>query len=218
MTRKWILFASLLCGCVVASLVGVMAFTGHRADASITVGHPDVLTNASEQEVGQVALAATARNFPTRSGTAQIALGRRVARDDLPKLGLQGIPQTTIEEPPLMLVIIRGDFGKPNLPGTGNIGQQFKYIGYVYDLWAGIPTLVIASPDGHEFRMALNDPSLPMSPPVVATAPVPSQGPLLHYGQIVPGVTPQMNRNSTPTAAQSRGTGTTALPTSAAKP
>ncbi len=75
--------------------------------------HPDVLTNASEEEVGQHALAQVQEDFVVRGGAPRVLLARRVTRDDLPALDLPHIPKVVIEEPPLMLVIIKGDFGPP---------------------------------------------------------------------------------------------------------
>ncbi len=72
--------------------------------------HPDVLTNASEEEVRRHALAKVQQDFVVRGGAPRVVLTRRVTRDDLPALDLPRIPRATIEEPPLMLVIIKGDF------------------------------------------------------------------------------------------------------------
>ncbi len=64
--------------------------------------------------------------------------------------------------------------------------QHFSYVAYIYDLWAGSPTVWMASPTGGEFRAALNDPTLPA---VAAPAEVPFIGqttPSLHYGETAP--------------------------------
>ncbi len=89
------------------------AFNPATATADGGWSHPDVLTNASAEEVGQHALAQVRQDFVVRGGAPRVLLARRVTRDDLPALDLPHIPKVVIEEPPLMLVIIKGDFGPP---------------------------------------------------------------------------------------------------------
>jgi hypothetical protein len=173
-------------GIVGIVLVGVMALSAGRANAA-GHGHPDALTHASPEQVGKIALAEARRDFVVRGGVPRVVLARRVARDDLPKLALPPIPKTTFEDPPLTLVIIKGDFGAWLGPSIVHDGppEHFAYVGYVYDLWAGSPELSMASPDGGQFRTALADPSLPIIPTPAAipfTGPV---APLHHYGDTV---------------------------------
>lgn len=169
------------------ALVGLLALAAGGANAT-GPGHPDVLTDASAQRVGQLALAQARRDFVVRSGAPRVLLARRVARDDLPALGLGRIPRTTFEDPPLMLVIVAGDFGAAHLPSilTGGPPQHYTHVGYVYDLWAGSPTLTIASKDGGLFRIALGDPTLPVVPTPIAAPFAGPAAPLHHYGETVP--------------------------------
>ena len=155
---------------------------------NVTPAFPSALTNASEAQVGQVALNLVRQDFDIRSGTPQIVLTRSIVRDNLPKLNLPSIPRTTIEEPPLMLVVIKGDFGSSHLPSivTGQTDQVFKYIGYIFDLWAGAPTLTMADPDGGEFRTVLGDLTLPTVTTPLSPQPVKSPAPLQHYGDVAP--------------------------------
>lgn len=155
-----------------------------------SVSSANAASSETPQQVGQNALDHVRQDFVIRSGTPQVLLTRSITREDLPRLSLPGIPRTTIEEPPLMLVIIKGDFGPSNLPSplTGSSDEQYKYIGYVFDLWTGTPTLIMASPLGGEFRTALNDPTLPIVATPVPAPPVASPAPLHHYGEVVPTV------------------------------
>ena len=141
--------------------------------------------------MGQIALDHVRRDFAIRSGTPQVALARSINREGLLALNVAAVPRTTIEDPPLMLVIIKGDFGASNLFGlwgTSSSDESYKFVGYVFDLWSGGPTLILASASGGQFSTALNDPSLP----IVATPLLPSlagtPAPLLHYGEVAPTV------------------------------
>ncbi len=190
-------------------VLGVAMFTTTRTTAADTSSaHPNVLTNATEQRVGVVALAQVKRDFAIRSGTPQVVHTRRITREDAATLNIGTISRTTIEEPPLMLVIIKGDLSDPNFIGVakGGPSRQFQYVAYVYDLWAGGPTLITASPTGGEFRVALNDSILPAVPVrAVPSASIPSPAPLHHYGETLSGITPPHGgSSSTPTAAPTK--------------
>ena len=147
------------------------------------------LTSSTPQQVGQLALVRVAQDFVVQSGTPQVSLSRSVTKNDLLSLGLGSIPVSAMEEPPLVLVIIKGDFGAPNAPmlisATAQAGMRYQYVGYVYDLWAGAPEQTIASRAGGEFRVALNDPSLPVVPTLAVTGAGTSQ-PARHYGSTLP--------------------------------
>ena len=179
----------ILCGIgVVAAGFVIRSTSSAFGTGHLTPAFPSALTNASGTQVGQVALDLVRRDFDVRSGTPQVVFTRSIVRDDLPKLNLPSIPKTTIEEPPLMLVIIEGDFGPAHLPSivTGPTDQVFKYIGYVFDLWAGSPTLTLADPDGGEFRAVLGDPTLPIAATPISPLPVISPAPLQDYGDVAP--------------------------------
>lgn len=148
-------------------------------------------------EVRQVALSYTRVNYPVLSGTPQVVLTRPVTNNDLPGLGLPPINHASIEEPPLMLAIVKGNFGQPihrSGLASGQSSQGYRYIGYIFDLWAGSPMLTIASPVGGEFRIALNDPSLPVVPSL-AVSPLSTAPKELHYGDIAPTTRPNPPQN-----------------------
>ncbi len=122
------------------------------------------------------------------------------------QLGWGCLNFASIEEPPLVLVILKGDI-HPRVPGSivGN-NDEFgvNYVALVFDLWSdvAVPSSIITSSDGSGFRKALNDPNLPPTsngdaPVVCPTAPPKT----LHYGDVAPtAVLPpkSLNPNATP--------------------
>jgi hypothetical protein len=194
MTRRRLLGICMLPAIAGLIVVGAIALFGMHTNAAgdTTVPpHPNALTNASMQQVAQVALNEVQSDFAIQSGTPQVVLTKAIARGDLPKLNLPSIPGTSIEDPPLMLVIIKGDFGSSTFPSIAATGpaQHYAYVGYVYDLWAGVPTVTLASRTGGEFRAVLNDPTLPVEP-IPAGTPFVSPAALHHYGEVVSTVAP----------------------------
>ncbi len=176
----------LVLGVVVAAAFGVAAQT------RTPMFTPTPLTNATPDAVGRVALAYTSAHYQVIT-TPQVLLSRTTSKAEVSKLGLGDLPINTIEQPPLTLVVLKGDFRNGRNPGLVDpaswASKRFKYIGYVFDLWAGVPTLSIASPDGGIFRQTLNDPALPVSPPIPTAPPFPTPAHPLHYGDIAPTVT-----------------------------
>lgn len=121
---------------------------------------PHPLVNATSDEVAQAAKNYTVSNFKVVSGTPTVLLTRSVTKEDLPKLGLSTIAFGG-EDPPLMLVALKGDFDVQNMPGGGSTPWRVGYIVYVFDLKAGMPALISVSRLGGRFRTLLNDPTLP---------------------------------------------------------
>jgi hypothetical protein len=119
------------------------------------------------------------------SGTPQVLLVRAINPDQGPALGIGCIPNhVTIEDPPLVLVILKGNF-ELHLPGGRPTDVQ--YIGYVFDVWAGGASVTRGSKNGGIFRAALNDPSLPpeyAGPPQICPTPDPDSR--WHYGASAP--------------------------------
>jgi len=156
--------------------------------------HP--LAGSSPEELGHVALQYTQGMYPSLSGTSQVVLVRPVTTKEVGTLGLGYLDFASIETPPLMLVIIKGDFDTSNTlasiyPSTKSKWRS-QYIGYVFDMWAGVPSLTITSPQGGAFRKVLNDPTLPAKPPgdnpASVPPPMPPEHKTLHYGAVAPGV------------------------------
>ncbi len=100
---------ALLVGVANSEKIGSVAHVPATQADSFHYGAKD-LNGASPEQVGQFALEYVQHHLQVR-GTPQVVLVRRIKPDDLPKLGL-GCPLTmaSIEEPPLTLVILKGNF------------------------------------------------------------------------------------------------------------
>ncbi len=160
-----------------------------RTDGTPVPLRPGNFVGKSLADIGQYAQKQAIVRHDAVPGTAspQLALVRSVKRQDLPNLGLSCLADWgTIEEPPFILVILKGQFqaqlpaSRPTRPAPTN------YIAYVYDVWAGDVTSIETGNDSH-FKKALNDASLPdeQGPPAV-TCPE-FRGPrTLHWGDTSP--------------------------------
>lgn len=128
------------------------------------------LTTSSVDEVKQVALGYTRTRFKISSGTPEVILIRPVTFAELPSLGFTSInPGGT--EIPLMLIVIKGDIDVSNM--RSRTPKEFRhtrveYVAYVFDLLAGVPTLIQTSHRGGAFRRLLNNPNLPEDLPPAA--------------------------------------------------
>ena len=174
---------------VLLSVMGGYAGTGSATATgkdNYVYGTRD-LKGATPAQVGQFAVQYALAQGAVRSGKPQVLLSRSVKRSDVSALGIACMGgSSTIEEPPLVLVIMKGDF---RLKGGGGSSHALvaPYLAYVFDVWAAEPMLTSASTDGAKFRQALNDPSLPANPDGVLSCPtdVPSTQ-TLHYGDFPP--------------------------------
>jgi hypothetical protein len=148
---------------------------------------PANLLGRSPQEVAQFAVDTLVRNGEVTGGTPQVLLARSVEYGDYEALGLGCMPTfAAIEEPPLVLVILEGNF-QLHLRGRVNHLTEHHYVAFVYDLWAGFPASVLASGDKRPFAKALNDPSLPTQEPQACSTQEPYPK-TFHYGETVPGI------------------------------
>ena len=142
-------------------VVGVMAVFVMNVYAH-QQGGTHSLVNASMKDIEDAALKYTQTRFQVLSDNVTIPLARPVTKQELPLLGL---PQIDFggEDPPLALVVLKGEFDVRNLRRTIANGEAWRvrFIAYVFDLKAGLPTLTMVSADGSMFRDLLNDPSLP---------------------------------------------------------
>jgi hypothetical protein len=163
------------------------------------------LLNASPGQVAQYAVKYTQTRFRVLSGSPVVRLARAVKTADLPTLGLPSL-HFTCEEPPLMLVILQGDFDMRALRGSGTAATSLSrvaYIGYVFDLRAGMPSMTATSVTGSMFRTALADPSLPEATPLtpppsgvpaIPLPPKPESTARCAYGSVAPTVSPPRAR------------------------
>ncbi len=158
------------------------------------------LVGASPDEVGKVAINDVLEQNMVRSGTPQVILARHIDAAEVEGLGIGCYNSHVIETPPLMLVVVKGDFDVSNQPGMSMAGPNpvlyVSYIAFVFDLWAGQPTLTMFSPDGRGLQKALNDPTLPSvtssgtptPQPLICPSPNVGQAALQYYGDTVSGI------------------------------
>jgi len=155
------------------------------------------LVGKTADELGQFAQSYAKEQLKATS-VPQVLLTRLVDAQTLADLGLGcGVAFSAIEQPPLILVILKGDFdfrdaapGFSQLPAP--IAGKDAYVVYVFDAWAGTPEVILPSYDGALVKKALQDRTLPdnteMMPSVCAT-PIPASQKQLHYGAEAPGFT-----------------------------
>jgi hypothetical protein len=117
---------------------------------------------STDQAIASAALQWTRISFIVR-GTPKVILIRSVTIEDLSKLGLsEGAGVNT--QGSLKLVIIKGEFDLSTLRGGFSSKKEkvkASYVGYVFDLEAGLPMATLTSKNGGRFRKALNQPNLP---------------------------------------------------------
>jgi hypothetical protein len=177
------------------------------------------LVGATPEEIGRFAQQYAEHNLKISGDTPQVLLARAIKRPDLAVLGIACLPSSsTIEDPPLTLVILKGQFDFSAMPGSAPQAQSvvgtnsvYKYIAYVFDMWSAEPTFLLGSVDGGQFHMALDDSSLPItgsSVPLVCPTEAPHTV-TLHYGDSPP--TPSL-----PPLPPTPYTSPTALPTAPA--
>jgi hypothetical protein len=161
------------------------------------------LVKASKQELEQVALnflKVDSLQLKVLSGNPKIVLNRSITLPELDELGLGFSPIG--EVPPLALVVIKGNFDAtdfvPSVQDDGKLKPlKTKYIAYVVDLQAGVPTLTAAGLSGKQFRDVLQDPDIPDDPKdLIGPAPGQSEAlpgaaieslPKLPRGSVLPG-------------------------------
>jgi hypothetical protein len=122
--------------------------------------------------MGLAALSSTYASAFIRSGVPEVAVSRRVLPSELPGLGLPDINRRD-DDPPLMLVIVRGNFHAFADRLTW-IEYDYHYIVYLFDLTVGISVMGGISADGNDLRALLNDPSLPDPGPYPVSTPWPT--------------------------------------------
>jgi hypothetical protein len=153
------------------------------------------LKGASPEEIGRFAQEYAQANGLVWNGTPTVLLSLPITRDQYTALGLGCLPDfASIEQPPLALVILKGDL---EFPSSGLIKSQSRrasgaYAAYVFDIWSARPVALDGSYTGGMFRKALNDPTLPTNEnwnPDTCPTPLPASMKTMHYGDYAPGST-----------------------------
>lgn len=161
---------------------------------SFKYGSPN-LNGATDAQFAEFA-ADWARHRLKPKGAPEVLFARSVTYGEIPILGL-GCPPNydTIEEPPLMMAILRGEFdvreaGPGFTRAAPPVAGKESYVVYIFDVWAGRPAITIVSQDGAVVKRALNDPNLPeldVQLPSTCPTPIPSSQRTRHYGEEAPG-------------------------------
>jgi hypothetical protein len=198
---KYSVLILVVLGLVVAVTVIFTTNTNASQNNNFRFGKSSNLVAASDDQVSQYALDYVEANFKVNA-QPEVVLAKSVTNQDLVNMGLDPINIQTIEEPPLKLVIVKGDFSLATTLGTGMLSDQAKqnfrigYIKLIFDVWSGLPRSTQTSPNGGSFRKALNDPSLPVDYPSTgplsqrntslngSTTSIQSTVKTLYYGQV----------------------------------
>ncbi len=167
--------------------------------------YPHNLVGRSPAEVSLAAQAEAERSYNAPISSTEVLVARSITPEDMPALGFYCHTFWTIETPPLMLIVLRGDFdGSRYMDNSQGFGVHHRYLAYIYDIWAGLPTETFAT-QGGALHKVLNDPSITGDYAGQFAAqdsipPCPTEGPkTLHYGQQVRGGLPGTPGPSIPT-------------------
>lgn len=188
-----LVWAVLLMGALVALALFINASKVSMGQASGFNYGARNLIGATPQEISRFAQQYAEHNLKLRGGTAQVLLNRSVKRQELATLGIGCLPSSsTVEDPPLVLVILKGEFDFSSMLSSQVGGASYSYVAYVFDTWSAQPAFLLGSRNGAQFRTALNDPTLPeggSDGPLVCPTEAPRTT-TLHYGDVPP--TPSM--------------------------
>jgi hypothetical protein len=133
----------------------------------LTIFQKRPLTSASEKEIRQAAVNYTLANscqFKVLTGTPEAIFARPIKVAEIPSTGF-GEFDFGGKEPPLMLVVVKGNF---DISGsisrgfqTSNPPRSTKYTAYIFDLQTGTPIFSATGLTGKYFRNALGDSTIP---------------------------------------------------------
>jgi hypothetical protein len=136
---------------LIAMVVALFSFRNGALESPLqspvpTPTHEVTPTEAALQFVGQV--------LPSKSGQPQILLTRSIRFKDYPELGLGRF--TPGSDPPLELVLLKGNFDTSNYGATQKVPfKQASYVVIVYDLEHKAITNVTVSVNGDELKNLL---------------------------------------------------------------
>lgn len=153
---------------LVASVAVLAGLLMTHADKGRSAGNfsSKNLVGASTETINQYAIDYTLANYVVDSPST-IRLSKSVTAQEATDLGI-GVGNPTELPRSYHLVILEGDFTRP---ATGiHAKERYRFIAYVLDLEAGVPTTIIDSLDGSAVKQALGDATLPdETVPVFAT-------------------------------------------------
>lgn len=179
------------------------ATLGVASNIALTTSKPpSTCSNCEHNLIGKTAseVGQFAQNYAKQQlraiATPQVLLTRLVDTQALADLGLGcGVSLTAIEQPPMILTILKGDFDfRGAAPGFSQlprpVANKDSYVVYVFDAWVDTPMVILPSYDGALVKKALQDATLPDNTevmPSVCSTPIPTSQKRYHYGDKVPG-------------------------------
>lgn len=201
--------ASALIAVVALLAIGTARSSNASAGTTFTV-HP--LLGTPLTDMGKYAIGYTRFQLRVLSGEPQVLLVRNGTRQEFSAVGLN-LAHSINQEPPMVLVVLRGDFDISNNYHTiqkpvldpDKAGTYVHYLAYIFDMYNGWPVLIDGSGTGYPLKKVLDDPSLPDGPdltlansgfppgwPTAAAGPpvVESTEPAGAYGSVIPTVAP----------------------------
>jgi hypothetical protein len=183
-TKIW---GGILAFAVIAAVAFLMVVPGPSASARM----PHSLLGSTPNDVAAYAIEYARGHGDVVKGAPAAVLSLPVTRGQITALGLGCLGEfAAIEEPPLSLVILKGDFVF-SASASQRYSLNSKYLAYVFDAWSGEHVYRLASIDGSHFRVALNDPTLPVAKaalPASCPTQIPASMKKLHYGEIAPPI------------------------------
>ncbi len=162
-----------------------------------------ILAGKSPEEIGEFVANKVVPAWLGPQGPVEVRLSRTVTREEVPQLGLGCLSDNSgSEEPPFVLVIVRGDFDLSGVPGRDPLppGILYHSSALIIDVWAAAPTSIISSFDGSDFQEIINDPTLPeITPQPPRNCPPRTPGSYPHGAVMYGTVFPTAPRPPTPT-------------------
>jgi hypothetical protein len=196
--------------------IGIVFFVGvlslayfvifSRANAPTSGTHSLVGSKPSDIAAYAVEYAQSHHEVIKDAAAPTSLLSRPVTRGQITALGLGCLGEyAAAEEPPLDLVILKGNF-LFSTSASQAYTLESKYVAYVFDEWSGEVTYRLASIDGSNFRVALNDTTLPVPKAALPSAcptQIPTSMKKSHYGDTAPGIStsPTAVVGASPTAS-----------------
>ncbi|HEX8600801.1 MAG TPA: hypothetical protein VF952_20065 [Chloroflexia bacterium] len=178
-------------GILAFAVIAAVAFLMVVSRPSASARTPHSLLGSTPNEIAAYAIEYAQGQREVIKGAPTALLSRSVTRGQITALGLGCLGGfAAIEEPPLNLVILKGDFVF-STSASQRYSLNSKYLAYVFDAWSGEHVYRLASIDGSHFRLALNDPSLPVAKaalPASCPTQIPASMKKLHYGEIAPPI------------------------------
>lgn len=171
------------------SVIVAMTILGSSQVQSLFAGCqfvPGPLEGKSAADIERAAAEYACANFKSLGPAPRVRLSRLIS--PLEYMSLFGGTQTLCRDQQLALVIFEGDLELKNVSAFSAKPPRAKYVGLLFDLKVGTPTIITYSTTGDIFREALHDLALPERQ--LELIPVPHEIRACAYGQTAPTIMP----------------------------